>query len=256
MAASKPTILLIHGAWHTSKNLEKLKLALEAAGYAASVPQLPSVSEVSPPTADLAADTAVLRKHTEDLLEAGQTVVAVAHSYGGQVATNALAGLDLASRARDGRPGGIARLVYLCAFFLPKGKSMIDVLREFGHEALLPLVFDIAEDRSIVCRDVKTTMLGPGVEGEEINAYIASLGPRWNEKCMYDEITSDEAWRVIPVTYIHTTQDTMVPMAYQTSMVEYIQAQGTEVETFTLESGHCPNLTATEDLVDVIKKLA
>jgi len=74
---------------------------------------------------------------------------------------------------------------------------------------------------------------------------------RWNGKCMSQSIAKC-AWREISVTYIYTTNDMTVPFDYQKSMVESMKGEGREVDTVEVETGHCPNLTKTEDVVGVV----
>jgi homoserine acetyltransferase len=68
---------------------------------------------------------------------------------------------------------------------------------------------------------------------------------------MYQELANC-AWREIPVTYIGTSRDMSVPVRYQKSMIEILRAEGREVHVVELDTGHCPNLTATTDVVDII----
>ncbi|GAB1317923.1 AB hydrolase-1 domain-containing protein [Madurella fahalii] len=251
----KPAIVLIHGAWHVPDTYEKLATALRTIGYEVHVPRLPSVSEVRPPTAGLSADSELVRSVVENLANSGRTIIAVMHSYGGQVGSNALHGLGLATRAERGLPGGVSHLVYMCAFALPEGGTMAGKVKEFNHEHLLPLTLDIADDQSVIIRDPKTMLIGEdGATEAEIETYLSTL-LRWNAKCMSDEL-AHAAWREIPVSYIYATNDMMIPLDYQKSMVDCLQANGCSVETFTLETGHCPNLTATHGVVDVINKVA
>ena len=58
------------------------------------------------------------------------------------------------------------------------------------------------------------------------------------------------------MTYIYTSQDMTVPLDYQKSMVQQMQLQGQTVHTVELATGHCPNLTMTQGVVDVIKHIA
>lgn len=55
-------------------------------------------------------------------------MVVVAHSYGGVVASSAVEGLSKAARAQAGKPGGVIKVVYLAAFALDKGQSLLGML--------------------------------------------------------------------------------------------------------------------------------
>ncbi|RYO81822.1 hypothetical protein DL764_009710 [Monosporascus ibericus] len=250
MASSKPTLVLIHGAWHVPRSYSKLTNALKHAGYEVHVPRLPSMNEARPPNTDLSTDTDLIHSYVESLVDTGRTVVAIMHSYGGQVGTHGLSGLGLASRSERGLPGGVSKLIYMCAFAMPEGSSMVGKVKKFGHEHLLPIAFDFAGDDSCLTRDPKTLLVGEGVEAAEVDAYVSSL-VRWNGKCMYQEVEKC-AWREIPVAYIYTTADMTVPLDYQKDMVQKIEAEGQSVKTVELTTGHCPNLTMTKEVVDAI----
>ncbi|OCL05377.1 hypothetical protein AOQ84DRAFT_413728 [Glonium stellatum] len=183
ITTTKPTLVLIHGGWHIPSTYSKLTSALRSAGYEVHVPRLPSVNETRPPNADLATDTSLIRSYVESLVDAGRTVIALMHSYGGQVGTNALQDLGHTSRTKQGQSGGVAHLIYMCAFALPEGSCMIDKVKEFSYEYLTPLAFDFADDDSCVSRDPKTLLVGPGTDDAEAEAYVSSL-VRWNGKTM------------------------------------------------------------------------
>ena len=256
MATTKPTLVLIHGAWHIPSTYSKFTHSLRSAGYEVHVPRLLSVNETRPPNADLGADTALIRGYVESLVDAGRTVIAIMHSYGGQVGTTALYGLGMENRRHhaENLSGGVAHLIYMCAFALPEGSSMVSMVQEFGHEDLLPLLFDFANDDSCVPCDPKTVLVGPGVDDAEVETYVSSL-VRGNGKSMYQAVEHC-AWREILVTYIYTIQDMTTPLDYQKSMVERMRAEGQEVHTVELATGHSPNLTKTQEVVDVITHIA
>lgn len=123
MASEKPTILIVGGGWHTPLSYAKLTNAFEDAGYEVHCPRHLSVGPNRPPVAGLKEDTANMRSYVEELLQSGKKVVAIAHSYGGQVASNSLYGLGVESRAAEGLSGGISMLVYMCAFAQEEGRS-------------------------------------------------------------------------------------------------------------------------------------
>lgn len=256
MAAVKPTIVLIHGGWHVPITYSKFTSSLRSAGYEVHVPRLPSTNEARPPNADLATDTTMIRGYVESLVDAGRPIIAIMHSYGGQVGTNALYGLGLNDRTqREGnKSGGVVHLIYMCAFALPEGGSMAGKVEEFGHEHLLPPALEFADDGSCVNHDPKTLLIGPGIDEVEADAYVSSL-VRWNGKSLYQAVTHC-AWREIPVTYIYASQDMTLPLEYQKSMVERMQAEGQAVHTVELATGHCPNLTMTQEVVDIVTRIA
>lgn len=251
-ATDRPTIVLIHGGWHTPPLYDKFTSLLKAQGYDVHVPRLPSMNGARPPNADLYTDTALIRTYIEALVEAGRNVVVLMHSYGGQVGSNALAGLGCEARQQRNRAGGIRRLVYITAFALNEGESMMDMVQKMGDEALIPLAFDFADDGTVLDRDPKNLLVGPGPPGlkAELDAYVARF-ERWNGTAMYQRLEIS-AWRKIPVSYVCTTNDMTVPLNYQQAMIEKMRGEGRVVDSFELETGHCPQITMPQELADVV----
>jgi pimeloyl-ACP methyl ester carboxylesterase len=135
----KPTVLLIHGSWHSPAHLAPLRALLEARGYAVRCPALPSVG--GPPHAALREDAAAVVAELARLLARGADVLVVAHSYGGAVASEAARPeLGKAARAARGLQGGVVHLLYLCAFVLPAGQSVVDACASAGP---MPLAIDV-----------------------------------------------------------------------------------------------------------------
>jgi pimeloyl-ACP methyl ester carboxylesterase len=123
MTAPKPTILIIHGAWHTPAHYQLLVDALEKDGYPVECPNLPTCSasrNSKTPVDDIELIASVARRLVDD----GKEVVAVAHSYGGIVASDALSGLGLKERQNAGLPGGVKYMVYVTAFLVPVGSCV------------------------------------------------------------------------------------------------------------------------------------
>ena len=109
---TRPTILVIHGAWHHPEFYAPFCKAFEDLGYEAVCPRLLTCNNDVPPTKKLEDDVALIRKTAQSLLDDGKTVIAVMHSYGGVVGTDALHGL------------AIKRLIYMTAFIPPSGSSL------------------------------------------------------------------------------------------------------------------------------------
>lgn len=189
----------------------------------------------------------------ESLVRAGRSVVAIAHSDGGQVASNALYGLGVDARAAKGLKGGVSHLVYMAGFAVPEGVAQMDKVKEFGNMDLVPLAFDFADDGTCVSRDPKTLLIGPGPSDAEVEAYMKTW-VRWHGNSMY-HASEHAAWREIPVAYIKALADMTIPVHYQQHFIEEMEKAGCKVQVFELNTGHCPNLTATNGVVDAVNKV-
>ncbi|KAI1388651.1 alpha/beta-hydrolase [Hypoxylon trugodes] len=255
MTSTKPLIVIISGGWHVPASYDKLSNALRAEGFEVQVPRLPSTGQERPPTADLAVDTSFIRGYFQELVDAGRTVVALMHSYGGHLGTNALYGLGVAARSAKGLQGGVSHLIYMAAHAVVEGEAMMDTIERFGHAHLAPLAMDWDDDGSCVHRDPKTYLVGPGDYSDaEVEEYLGTL-VRFNGKNIYDK-SEHCAWREgIPIIYIHTTNDMTVAYDYQKYFVEEMKKAGQTVQTFVLETGHCPNFTATQGVVNAVKQV-
>ncbi|TEY70246.1 hypothetical protein BOTCAL_0108g00010 [Botryotinia calthae] len=170
------------------------------------------------------------------------------HSYGGQVGSNALTEFAVSTRKAQGLSGGIVHLLYISAFMMLEGEAMMDKVRLFGHEELIPIVFNIAEDGTYVHSDPRTLLIGSNPDDKvteaEIEEYISSLS-RWNGKAI-------AAWRDIETSYVVTKMDMTVFLDSQSSMLEAVKKEGNEVKVWELETGHSPMLTMMGELVKIV----
>jgi pimeloyl-ACP methyl ester carboxylesterase len=103
MDSSKPTIVLIHGAWADASSWTGVIGPLERAGFTVTAP--PNNLR------GLGADAAYVRAYLETI---SGPIVLVAHSYGGMVITNAAKGLP-----------NVKALVYVDAFIPDEGQPAV-----------------------------------------------------------------------------------------------------------------------------------
>lgn len=71
---------------------------------------------------------AAVRKAVLKALEQEEDVVVVAHSYGGLPSSDAVEGLAKKDGLAKGEKAGVIRMVYVCAFAAPRGKSLVEML--------------------------------------------------------------------------------------------------------------------------------
>lgn len=63
------------------------------------------------------------------------------------------------------------------------------------------------------------------------------------------------AYRWIPVVYIQCEEDKTIPPEVQRTYIERLEKEsGKPVPTISLNSGHCPNLSMSEELTNAINK--
>jgi pimeloyl-ACP methyl ester carboxylesterase len=103
--SASPTVLLVHGAFADSSSWNEVIKRLQAAGI--------PVRAISNPLRGIAADAAYV---ASAIAQTPGPVLAVGHSYGGAVITNAAARAD-----------NVVGLVYVAAFAPDEGETLGDV---------------------------------------------------------------------------------------------------------------------------------
>ncbi|KAE8387436.1 hypothetical protein BDV23DRAFT_195830 [Aspergillus alliaceus] len=178
--------------------------------YDIEMVHLPSVGPVEY-LADFSPDVAHIRAEVERIANSGRRIVVVAHSYGGVVPSEAIQGLDLVTRPKNGQSGGVAHLFLCCSFVISKGKSVIST---FG-ENNLPW-WNISVDR------LALSPISPGeifyVSTSEVQGAVARLKPH-SYQTLHSPVTY-AAWKHVPTTYLYCVKDNAIPFYVQKMMVE------------------------------------
>ena len=107
------TYVLVHGAWHTGKELEPVANLIAAAGHGSLTPTIKGNGPTDPKNIGLAE---AIQSIVDYLDVSGLTdIVLVGHSYGGMIITG----------VADRVPERIRRLVYWNAFVPNDGESVL-----------------------------------------------------------------------------------------------------------------------------------
>ena len=129
MTSDNPSFVLVPGGWHPTSVYFTFLTHIHKAGFPAVVVNLPSLEASDPSAADCTRDTAAIRKQIVPLLEIdGQDVVILCHSYGGIPGGGAVRGLSKTSRYKEGKKGGVIGLMYMSAFVVPEGQSLLEYM--------------------------------------------------------------------------------------------------------------------------------
>jgi pimeloyl-ACP methyl ester carboxylesterase len=215
---ARPTIVLVHGAWHGPWCWDKLRCALHTSGWETTAPRLHSVpTSATRPTAGLRDDVAALLDHVEHI---DGPVALLAHSYAGMPAT------EIATL----RPKKISQLIYLAAYVPHTGDSLFDI-----HGMAIP------EDVTgmVPVPDGPIAMFYADVDRATASAAAARLKPQslrsWTDRVDHVGVRP-------PTTYLLCENDQALP----TPMQEAFAAQTDRVER--LDSSHSPFLSQPEEL--------
>lgn len=120
---SEPTIVLVPGAWSPPDIYSELQSNLSARGIHSETVQHPSTG-AEPATKTLEDDVSHLRHTLVALFNAGKSIVIVAHSYGGVVASAAVKGLEKSTQHSEDNCGGVLMKIYSCLCCPRREKSV------------------------------------------------------------------------------------------------------------------------------------
>jgi len=204
--ATKPTVVLVHGAFADALGWQRLIPILQRDGY--------EVLAVEIPLASLAGDV----ETTKRFLDAVKgSVVLVGHSYGGGVITGAAAGNS-----------NVKALVYLAAF-APEGGEPLGAFGEKYpvdlNSALQPdsagfLYVDRARFRALFCADLPAT-----------DAKVAAATQKPVHNSVFGASVPVAAWKTIPSWYLVSQDDHAINPDLERFYAKRMNAKTSEVKS-------------------------
>lgn len=236
------TFVLIHGAWHGGWCWERVAPILEDAGHRVETPDLPghggdpaSIEEVT------------LQAYTDrarEVLDAQpEPVVLVGHSMGGLVI----------SQAAEQRPGRVHTLVYLTAFLLQDGETLIQYAQaDAGSTVTHNLV--VKEDEGVVlvrdealreafyaqCRDEDFEEARSRLVPQALAPFVTPVG------------VTEENFGRVPRVYVECLRDRAITIDNQRKFQANLPCR----EVISLDTDHSPFYSTPEDLASHLLSLA
>jgi pimeloyl-ACP methyl ester carboxylesterase len=236
------TFVLVHGAWHGAWCWYKVVPRLRQAGHEVIAPDLPSLGRDRTPVAEISLDRWAdsICKVVEAAVE---PVILVGHSRGGIVI----------SAVAERVPKRIAMLVYLTAFLLRDGETLLEVAQAADSSLVVP---------NIVVADDQASMTVPGDAAQEAfygecspeDVVLASmlLAPEAIAPNSTPLRVTDSRFGTVPRVYIECLRDKAIPVALQRRM-----AHDSPCEIVaSLDSDHSPFLSTPGPLVDHLLALS
>ena len=204
--ASKPTIVLVHGAFANASGWDAVIRILQAKGYA--------VSAVENPLSSYDADI----ETTKRLIDAqtGPTVV-VAHSYGGAVMTAAAAGNP-----------NVKALVYLAAFANDVGEPLGGFFDKYPSKAVTAfrpdaagfLTIDRAQFHEIFAQDLPLAQ-----------ANVMAVTQKPLNSSTFTATAKVAAWRTTPSWFVVAQHDNVINPDLERFFAKRMGAKTTEINS-------------------------
>ncbi len=242
MAAEKPPIVLVHGAFEDAQVWGHVTAKLQADGYKVVAVDLPGR-----PGAPAAPDKVSLDLYRDTVVTAlgkfDRPVVVVGHSFGGIVIS------DAAEKASE----KVKTLVFVAAYLPHDGDSLVSMANKDADAKIGPHL-QINKEKGIA-----------SIEYSARADLFANGGPDGLRKAIPDlildeplaplatpvHVTAAHFGRVDKV-YVHTALDQVISPSFQAQMVASTPVRS----QYTLQTGHTPFLTDPDGLANAIEAAA
>src|SRR5476649_182854 len=228
------TFVLVHGAWHGGWCWHKIVARLEREGHTVVAPDMPGHGSDSRPIASVTLPDIVNRIH-ETIDAQTEPVILVGHSYGGAMIT----------QASENRPEKIKSLVYVTAFLLDHGKSVMDLAEEdsdshLGGQVDVSPQSDTMTVKSGVVRDCFYAQCSD----EDFEMARSLLGPEAISGLRTPMQTSAAGFGRLPRYFVECRKDNAVSPHMQKRLYTALPCE----RVFTIDTDHSPFFSAPDAL--------
>jgi len=237
------TFVLVHGAWHGAWCWYRIVPRLAQAGHTVLAPDLPSLGSDRTPIKDVT--LAGWAESIGALIEAAtEPVVLVGHSRGGIVI----------SSVAERLPERIARLVYVTAFLLRDGETLLSVAETVAATSrIVPNLLTTPDQSAITVPDAA---LREGFYGqcpeEDVTLARMLLQPEAAAPSATPVHVTPERFGRVPRAYIECRRDQAIPIELQRRMARESDCP----IVASLDTDHSPFFSTPEALVEELLRLA
>lgn len=257
---TKPTIIVIPGSFSPLYAYNAIISELESHGYAVNGIELETVGrrDKAPGLYDDAAKVAAV---ASKLADEGKDVVLVPHSYGGLVACEAAKGLAKSVREKEGKQGGIVRIVFVTAVVGSEGQRLMkDAKLDYMRAEVSVLCSwsvganEVKGDYVVIdpagCAPIVFSDLSPEDALSWATQMIDHSAVSFGQKVTY------AAYKDIPASYLFCEADKCVTPEVQTKIIAAMESEmgGKTVDRYSVKAGHGINVSQPKAVVAVIRK--
>lgn len=259
----KPTAVIVHGAWGTPKAYASFNQQLALRGWMVHCPLLPTCNNARPPTKTRDDDVAMIRQLIQRSVDAGQYVLVLMHSYGGIVGSETVLEEQSAiDRSAKGLPGGIVRMVFMSAFLMLPGQSVVEAqgfetgtdedqdARTANSKEMDAEYYEDGTCKLLSAAKTSFTLLKP-----EEREFWASQLPVFPVAAGMAKATR-APWKSVPTTYAYGKLDNSILLPIQEKMVKRCKEDIgiCDLNEEYLDSDHSPQLSRPGLIIDVLER--
>lgn len=228
------TYVLIHGSWHGGWCWYKIIPLLEQAGHTVIAPDLPSLGKDKTPSAGISLES--WTKNILQILDAQpEPSIVVGHSRGG----------ILISQAAEQRPDKVKKLVYLAAFLLRDGESLLQVAQAHGPSPVLANLVMSADQRSVTVKEeVIKEVFYEECSAEDVALARLLLAPEPLAPLATPIHVTEAHFGRVPRVYIECRRDKALPLDLQRKMYTTLPCQ----QVISMDTDHSPFFSRPEEL--------
>ena len=249
-----PAILLVHGGFSNPGVYSPFLSSLSQAGFVARCPHLPTSFDDHSPKGCLDDDIAAVRKEVTELAQDGHSIIVLAHSWGGFVASEAISpDLYFPAPQISKSEGGVVHLIYLSAWMLEPGTSVMDQFAK--SSAPNELLIDFNEDGTARVANVAECFYND-VDSPDERQRLAAKHMRHDLSEATRKATKTP-WKDVPTTFVYCERDRAFAPVAQAEMVD-ATTKAVRAKRFTemkLDGGHFPFCSMPDEVVKVVREV-
>ncbi|MGH9497675.1 MAG: alpha/beta fold hydrolase [Terriglobales bacterium] len=236
------TFVLIHGAWHGGWVWNTVAGKLRAQGHTVHTPDLPGHGSDKTPVGEVTLQTYADR--VAAVIDAcPEPVVLAGHSMGGIVI----------SQAAEQRAEQISALVYVCAFLLGNGETLLQWAQPDNDALVVPNLVSSADGNSVTINmEVIVPALYGDCSAEDIRQIKALLVPQATSPLSTPVQLTGGKYGKVPRFYVECLHDRAISIGVQRQMYA---AAGCE-KVFTLDCDHSPMYSRPAQLANCLMETA
>ncbi|MGI8649582.1 MAG: alpha/beta hydrolase [Rubrobacter sp.] len=235
--------VLVHGAWHGGWAWEKVAPILEEAGHETDAFDLPGYGEDPTPAGQV-----TMQSYVERVIEAldasEEPVVLVGHSMAGVII----------SQAAEARPEKVAKLVYLSAFLLEDGGTLIGTTQTDTGSKILPnLEMNEEEGYASIKQGALKEVLYNDCTDSEVAQVEGRLTPQTLAPFATPISVTEGNFGRVPRAYIESTNDHAASLDLQRKMQSDFPCD----PVVSMDTSHCSYfITHHEELAGNLDSIA